>query len=112
MLKNPTCKDVNARFTTVPLRALSNHVLIRHINVYNLKNRLFSMAVSLQKCIEHFHIQELSELNTFKPLKTTTSSTHGYWSDKGFKNTVVNRALTSLHLESFEITLKVPLRAK
>ena len=40
MLKNPTCKDVNARFTTVPLRALSNHVLIRHINVYNLKKRI------------------------------------------------------------------------
>ena len=49
MLKNPTCKDVNARFTTVPLRALSNHLLIRHINVNNFKNGLYSIAVSLQK---------------------------------------------------------------
>ncbi len=30
-------------------------------------------------------------------------------SDKAFKGTVDNRALSSLHVESFEITLTVPL---
>ena len=33
-----------------------------------------------------------------------------YWSDKDFKGTFVNRALSSLHGESLKITLAVPLR--
>ena len=33
----------------------------------------------------------------------------GIFSDKGFKGTVVNRALPSLHKGSLEITLTVPL---
>ena len=43
-------------------------------------------------------LEELSELNTLKPRKTTISS-------KGFKGTVVNRTLSSLHGGSLDIML-------
>ena len=48
-------------------------------------------------------LEELSELNTLKPRKTTISS-------KGFKGTVVNRTLSSLHGGSLDIMLTVPLK--
>ena len=47
------CKDVNARFTTVPMKALSDQVCIRyHPHVHSI--RLFSVVVSLQKWQVHF----------------------------------------------------------
>ena len=47
------CKDVNARFTTVPMKALSDQVCIRyHPHVHSIS--LFSVVVSLQKWQVHF----------------------------------------------------------
>ena len=47
------CKDVNARFTTVPMKALSDQVCIRyHPHVHSIS--LFSVVVSLQKWQMHF----------------------------------------------------------
>ena len=47
------------------------------------------------------------KMHSFKKRK------YGYvihtWSDKAFKGTVVNQALTSLHTGSLEITFTVPL---
>ena len=65
--------------------------------------------VSLQKWLAQFcctkKIQELSELNTFKPRKWQYPSYD--WSDKGFKSTVVNRALTSaLNVGSLKLSLQ------
>ena len=60
----------NVRFTTVPLKAISNPVGIRY--------RFFVYMVSSQKLLEHVLCRkayELPELNTFKPRKTTKSST-------------------------------------
>ena len=48
---------------------------------------------------------ELSELNIFKTWETTISSTE--LTDKGFKGTVVNRTLPSLHGGLLEITYTV-----
>ena len=46
--------------------------------------------------------------NTFNPRKKTICLSH-YLSDKGFKGTVVNRALPSLHEGSLKTTCTVPL---
>ena len=56
-----------------------------------------------------YHSQgyKLKSLNTFM-LRKTKYFSH-FLKDKGFKDTVVNRALTSLRGGSFEITLTVPL---
>ena len=62
-------------------------------DVYNLDNLVFSIVVSLQKWLAHFYSRKtLSNLE---------------WSDKGFKVTVVNRALQSLHGGSHESMLIV-----
>ena len=44
------------------------------MNVNNFENSLFSIAWFLYKSDMRKHIEELSELNTFKPRKTTISS--------------------------------------
>ena len=48
-------------------------------------------------------MEKLTEINTYRVRKTTVSSTSV--SDKGFKGTVVNRALPSLHGGLLEIRL-------
>ena len=50
----------------------------------------------------------LSELNTFRFWITIVSSK--FLSDKGFKDIVLNRAMSSSHGGSLESTLTVPLR--
>ena len=51
-----SCKYVNARLTTLPLKAfLINYELF--INVYNFENWLFLLVVSLQSWLEHFIAQ-------------------------------------------------------
>ena len=51
--------------------------------------------------------ENVSDLNTYKPRRTTISST--LFIKKGFKGTVVNQALLSLHGGSLEITIPFPL---
>ena len=53
-------------------------------------------------------MKEFSELNALNPEKRQYLLY--FWSDKWFKGFVVNRTLPSLHIESIEITLTVPLR--
>ena len=57
----------------------------------------------------HFYCRKenVSDLNTYKPRRTTISST--LFIKKGFKGTVVNQALLSLHGGSLEITIPFPL---
>ena len=50
---------------------------------------------------------ELSELNPFKPRKTTLSSTF-LITDKGFKGTIVNRTLPALPGDLLDMLLTVP----
>ena len=49
---DPPCKDGNTRFTTEPLKALSNQVWI---NVYNIDNWIFSTVVSILKWIIRYN---------------------------------------------------------
>ena len=56
---DPPNKDGKARFTTKPLKALSdNHEL--EINVYNFEKYLFTILVFLQKLLAHFSSRETS----------------------------------------------------
>ena len=54
---DPPCKDGKARFTTIP-KVLSDQVFITHQFLYFLK-WLFSIVVSLQKWIAHFHCKNI-----------------------------------------------------
>ena len=59
-----------------------------------------------KKCASHF-CREPANNNSLK------KQTHNYlihtWTDNAFKGSIVNRALTSLHWRSLEVTLTVPL---
>ena len=81
------------------------------IYVYNIKKKLFSILVSLQKQFAHFYSREknkLSESNTYNQKKRQYLPHYRF--TKGLTGTVVNRALLFLNGESHEITLTVPLR--
>ena len=52
---DPSCKDVNARFTTVHLKALSDHEWIKYpCFCFFKKFKIFSFEVSLRKWLAHF----------------------------------------------------------
>ena len=96
ILSDSSCKDDNALFTTVPLKALSDQVWIKYPWFFNY---LFSFAVSLQKWLVHFlFIRSNGEI-----IRIQLYSRQKRWylphflSDKGFKGTVVNRVLPFLH---------------
>ena len=96
ILSDSSCKDGNALFTTVPLKALSDQVWIKYPWFFNY---LFSFAVSLQKWLVHFlFIRSNGEI-----IRIQLYSRQKRWylphflSDKGFKGTVVNRVLPFLH---------------
>ena len=55
---DPSCKDGNFRFATVPLKALSDQVWIIYQCLYNIKNWVFSAVLSLQKWLAHFHYRK------------------------------------------------------
>ena len=71
-------------------------------NAFNFDN--FSI-ISLLKCASHFFKETTNE--------NSLNTKHGYlihtWSDKAFKGTIVNQALSSLNWGSLKITLTVPL---
>ena len=66
--------------------------------------------VSLENWLEHFSWKKTKELFEFDNLKIEKRQylSH-YWSDKNFRENVVNRERSSLHDGSLEITLTVPL---
>ena len=77
------CTHGNVRFTTVPLKPFADHLEDFHILLY-FRNAKVNF-------VENPH-------------------TNTYLTDEGFEGTVVNQALSSLHGESHEITLTVPLK--
>ena len=82
-------KEDNAQFTMVPFKAFWSSM--KYIWMFLLQENVF----------------ELLETKTLKPWETIISTR--YWSDKGFRGTFVNSALSSLHGGSLEIKLTVPL---
>ena len=84
--------------TGIPLKALSDQVWKGglDINVYNFENCFSKKGTSAFLLQEHIlEIKEINTLNLDKQEKLPY-----YWSDKGFKNTFVSRALPSLHCTS------------
>ena len=73
------------------------------IHVFVSLNCSFSFTVSLQKLLAHFLKFTRNAQNFFL-------NDYHFWS--GFRGTVVNRVLSSLHRVSLEITLTVPLSCK
>ena len=70
------------------------------INIYNLKNCLFSNVISLQKWLAQFYCRiRHSPKNQYLMLLNLEKRQYlpHYWSDQGLKGTIVNRALPSLH---------------
>ena len=85
------------------------------IHAFVSLNCLFSFAVSLRKLLVYtLLIRSNGETHRnkhfFSQKNMMISST--FLIRLGFKGTVVNRALPSLHGRSFEITLTVPLKVK
>ena len=104
IFRDPPCKDGNVRFTIVSLKAFSNELWILYY-VYNFENWLFSIVGSIQKWLEPFcsRIKYRSYKNfTLLNLEKLQYLSY-YWSDKGFKGTVVNRTL-SLCMEGQSLT--------
>ena len=96
----PHCKEGNAQFTKVPLKALFDPVWMRY-PCFSFFKQVFLFAVSLQKRLTYFfHLRSNGECKHF-------------WSQENdgilhiFNKIVVNQALTSLH----EGSLSVPLNA-
>ena len=88
----PPYKDGNARFTTIPFKALSVQEWIR-INVYNFENLFkfgFLYNLRIFPAGKPFGIVIT---NSFKSIKTSKLSSCLI----SFKGTVVNRALPSLN---------------
>jgi len=104
------CKDSISWFKTVSLKAFSDQVWIRYQSFCFL-NCSFSFAVSLQKWLAHYLLQEamkkLTEINTFS--QKNDGFFHILYKIKVFNGTVVNLALPSLNGGSLEITRTVPL---
>ena len=88
---DPSCINCNVRFTSVPWKVLSDQVWM--IIIISLQTEA-TCAFLLQ--------ENIFELNTFKPRKTTMSSALF----------VVNRTFQSLHGGSLKILLTVPLMQK
>ena len=61
--------------------------MIIYLNFYNLENRLFLIVSFLHKQFASFSGGK--HIGTFKPILKLQYLQH-YWSDKGFKGTVVN----------------------
>ena len=105
---DPPCKDGITRFTTVPLKALSDQVWIRYTCF--LPNCSFSFAGSLRKWLAHFLLVR-SPWETHRNQHFPESEKRRYlphsWSDQVFSGTVVNRIIPSLLGGSLEITLTV-----
>ena len=72
---DPPCKDDNVRFATVPLKALSDQVWIRH-QCFSFIKPFFSSAVSLWKWSAHF---------CSKSQRRNSQEYTLFESDKGFK---------------------------
>ena len=74
--------------------------LIKHeldIIVHILENWLFSIVVSLQKCIAHFYCSREFEVIRFKHFRKPVSIFHIIDQKMVFKGIVVNPTLPSLH---------------
>ena len=70
---------------------------------YNMAEKcLFKLFILI------FRMEKFTEINTFQDNKNDAN--FNIFSDKGFKGTVVNRALLYLYGGSLRITLTVPLR--
>ena len=104
------CKDGNAWFKTVPLKAFSDQVWIIYQCFYFLKCS-FSFAVSLQKWLAQDLLQEamkkLTEINSLS--QKNDGFFHILYKIKVFNGSVVDLALPSLHGGSLEIKLPIPL---
>ena len=73
------------------------------IDVFVSLNCLLSFADSLRECLaQSLFIRSNEEIH-----RLIQKTKPHYWSDKGFKGTVTNPTLTSLHGESLEIVLTV-----
>ena len=77
---NPSYKDGNVRFTTVTLNDLINKVCIR------------TPCFCFEICISGFSAKVTNGLDTFWVRKRKYLP--HFWSDKGFKGTIVNRVLS------------------
>ena len=100
---DPSCKGGFAQFTTVSLKMLSDQV----------SNCLFWFVVSLQKWLAHLLLIRINgEIDRNKHFWSQRKQRYllHYSSDWSFKDTVVNRALLSLHEESLKIMLTVSLQ--
>ena len=85
----------------VPLQASSDQLYELDINVYNIKNSIFSKVTPT--FLHKEKISELSEVNIMK-------NDNIFHIIDQIRAHVVNQALPSVHGGSLEITLTVPLK--
>ena len=94
---DPSYKEGNARFTTVPFKALCFRRVQRYVCVNYLSPALYSASIS--------SVRYILTRNTAGFVKFI----HQYLcTRRTYKGTVVNQTLSSLHDESLKITLTVP----
>ena len=90
---NHPCKDGNVRFTTVPLKS-SDQVWNRYPRFFS--NWLFSHLWVLNKSYNCAFFAYRKKEEIFRTFRVRIQSYRShFWSDKGFKGNVVNRALSS-----------------
>ena len=98
---DPPCKDYNARFTKVPVKALSVQVWMKYQCSQLWKADFF--VLSLLNWLAHFYSRK-----TFEPKNTTTSSTLLDW----IKVLRVSLSMWHYHLEvTLEVHLKLRLQS-
>ena len=87
-LIDPPCKDGNARFTTIPLKPVSDKKKYKRYRRFSDSKSPLFLLISPLVFFAHDTFEEKSQ---------------------SFKVTVLNRTLSSLHEGSLEITHTVPL---
>ena len=96
---------LQARFTTVPFQPLSDKNVEDNVVFLTRKMSNSDNFFITNKCASPFCIETAKEKKSLKKQK------HGYLiqnlTDKAFKGTVVNRALTFMHKGLFESTPSV-----
>ena len=103
---DPSCKNDNSQFTTVPLKAMSDQVHELYNNVCNFKNWFAQLRFAFTKEICAFPDSK----KIYRNYQNQTVLMQERCQYHNIDRIQVHRVFWSLHWGRFKITLAVPLR--